>query len=326
MKKYIVTALAASTLVNGTVIASEALQIELTQSGTVGTSPLPSRAAVGDVVMVRMQAVNLGSVPGTGTVVRYEWPRELELLDIDSNPAAAVIFRVGASRLDWHIGDLPADAERPAKLALTARVSAGSEGKLLDGELRLIQSDQEAKVSTGPAAAIAVAGMADVDLQISSDGSFSQAGAFYNVSFMIDITNNGPETATNVSLQVTIDNFTLSEIEDGGFNAVPSGVTCDDTVLACALGDIAANETVNIVLAGRVSVDSAPINVPVQLDVSTSDIDNNLSNNIVNDVVSLPEVEEESGGGGAASWLLLVAGLTGLFRRRRARAVKNVGK
>jgi len=313
--KLLTTLVLLGTAVLRTALATPTISLDQT------TTSLPAASnglyRVGELVQFEVTASNRGD-DATGVVVNYDWPEGLQFVDAVSADSAAVQWESG-DRLAWHIGDL-SGADSVARLTVSGLVAAGAEGRRLSGKVSVGAMDQPAKVHTLVSAGVSVQSLSTVNLGVTSASTFTQGGGSFNVVFDVTVTNAGPELATDVFLQVTIDPVTFDAIEDGGFSP-PAGVICDDAVLSCLLGDMAPNTSVDIRVSGRVLFDSAPINIPIQLDVLSSDTDTDLNDNTLFPSVSLPEVGGGDGGGGGAvgTYLLVLLLLTSVTVHRRRR-------
>lgn len=312
----------AALILLGTVVAHGALAtptITLDQH----TTSLPASAhdlyEVGEVVRFDITASNRGD-DASGVVVNYDWPGGLIFVDASSPRGGAVQLNVAGDQLAWHVGDLAgsdglANGDT-ATLTVRALVGAGTEGQTLTGKLSVSAMDQPAHVHSVVTSGVRVKSVNTVDLAVASDNSFAQGGGSFNVTYNVTVTNNGPEVATGVFLQVTIDPVTFDAIEDGSFTP-PAGVICDEDALSCLIGDMDPNTSVDIRIDGRVLFDSTPIGISITLDALSSDTDTDLNNNRIFASVFLPEVEVDDGGGGVPGpWLLVLLAVATLASRR----------
>jgi uncharacterized repeat protein (TIGR01451 family)/fimbrial isopeptide formation D2 family protein len=104
----------------------------------------------------------------------------------------------------------------------------------------------------------------------------------------ITVTNNGPNTATAVTLRdPLIDGWTNDFLE------VPPGVTCTvDTVINCLLGDVPSGRSVVIRAHGRMASGTTQPSMTNVASVSTTSYDPDLTNNVASDTVSLVRVAD----------------------------------
>lgn len=270
---------------------------------------------VGDVVRFELQAVNTGQLDGSGLVIDYSWPDGLEFLEVRSQPTAATELSATGERLSWYVDQLAAQNSGRANLLVLGRLQSSAAGQDIRGNLQLVASDQPASIENADPVQFAVRSLATVDLAVSGTATSSRGNGFFTADFTFTVTNAGPDTAQGVLLAVVIDPFTFNEIEDGNF-IPPAGVTCDDVLLTCELGDIAAGSSIDVRATARVLFDSTPIGIPFDVSVSSNDTDTDLTNNQAFPSVFLPEVEVDEGGGAVGTPLLILIGGY-LFTRRR---------
>lgn len=309
-------------LVAAPVVNADELRMELEQ--TFAGSPRQfTRVQPGDEVTLELSATNVGEALGTGVILRYTWPEGLDIVDIVPSPAAAVTVQPDSRIINWHVGELfPATAgsQSIARLQLTGRVRHAVAGKTLHGDLIVVASDQPTSWVSKPPPAFGVAGIASVDLSVAVAGSFSQSGAFYNITYNVTVANAGPETAAEVFLALEVDPITADYIENATLTG-PVGSTCDVNLPGCIYMNLNSGESIAFTATGQVLVDDGPINIPITFVVATNDVDTDTTNDRMHAQIALPAPPDDGGGGAVGGLLLtflaLMAVLSPAASRRR---------
>jgi len=142
------------------------------------------------------------------------------------------------------------------------------------------------------------------DLEIEKTASATQVAAGDPLTFTIVVTNNGPSTATNVSVTDTLPaNFSLS-------TAVSTQGTCSgNPAVTCTIGTMLSGATVTITITGTVNGPGTVSNTAVVSATETDpDPDNNTDTiSVASSVAGIPTVSEW--GLIAMALLLAIAGI-----------------
>jgi len=275
------------------------------------TSPQESvagalRVQAGDLINYQIVLSGDANRDAYGLRVTETWPEGLEFIDASATPAGAAVFDAVTSELTWYV-DAPADAT--AILDVTARVLSTAMGETLDGSLAVAGVD----ALVDKPLQIAVQTSANVDLAVVGTSSRTRTGELFQITYAMTVTNNGPDPASDVVLEIVIDPITFNEIESGFFTNVPAGA-CDEDTLICQFGDLDVGASIDFDAVAQVHIDSTPIGIPFDFRVSSNDIEVDESNNQISVTESLPEVESDDGGGALGPVFLLAL----LLRRRKA--------
>ena len=158
----------------------------------------------------------------------------------------------------------------------------------------------------------------DADVSVSLSGP-SALDTDDPATYFAAISNQGPATATGVSLSATIPGvLTITSVDN-------TDCTVAGTEVTCALADMPAQDSVSIgIVTNGASAGSGNVTATVTTgspDPATADNSDSLSVTVSAAPVSTTTpANDDSGGGGGGSvtWLWLLAGLLTVFRRRVA--------
>ena len=214
---------------------------------TVSTSIDSDRVSAGDDVGVTVTVANTGPSTAAGTVVRIPIPATLSLTGapvLVGAPAGATV-RVVDGVVVVDVGDLAPDAPFTVEFSVTVSPDQAA------GPIELTATgttDTDQDVVTDDRSTDSVQVAVDVELSVTKVADESGIGAGDTVDFSITVTNDGPSTATGVTV---VDELPAGLVAVAATSAAGSCDVTDDSVRCDDLTVPADGGTVVVTLTAR---------------------------------------------------------------------------
>jgi len=277
----------------------------------------PDQADRGSTVSIAIEAHNTGIDPVTAVEMETTISAELSIVSASFaiNDGDATACDEADGTVTCAIGTMEFDDIAMVSIEATAE-SVGTASI----EAMVSSPDDEDETNNGASADVMILGIADLQIEVSAEDTTVTVGDEMTITGTVS--NNGPDGATAVRVS--------SELPDGVMvaSATPGVGSCEvseEGLLACELGDLAADETaIEVVLVLTTDVAS---DVQVTMSVGATETDPDVENNTGAVIIRVNEPSSDSGcgscaveDGDAGASLLLSLGVLGilLWRRRRS--------
>ncbi len=257
-------------------VALLATESDLSLSKSVNVSS----ANVGETITYTIELNNTGPSDATGVIVSDVLPSQLNY--ISSNAINGVYDDVTGQ---WNIGIVPsgssfileimASVVAPGLITNTAEVISSDQydPDSTPGNNTLAEDDQDEVTIEGLLVDLEILKISDINL--TGDGT---ANVGDEISYTIEVTNNGPSTATDI----LVSDFLPSELQF--ISDSPSQGIYDFQNGTWSLGNLALNESASLIINAEVVSSGAIENIATITDVSETEI--NLDNNEDNDLIT----------------------------------------
>ncbi|MGQ0679348.1 MAG: prepilin-type N-terminal cleavage/methylation domain-containing protein [Actinomycetota bacterium] len=243
------------------------LGITITPASGCGASdsPIASDVAAGSVFCYRLMVQNQGPRTATGVIVTTDPLIGVTFLTVGSDPACSVDpMQVVACSLP----EIGAGQGVSLPIAVQATPDPPPEGQVVTAAAQ-VDAIEDDPNTTNNRAVVLTTIRRSADLRISKSAPAS-VGIGDPFNYEMQVTNNGPSTA---------DNVTVIDVVPGGATFISAGAGCslEGVNLTCILGTLAPEASVTVPL--RVAAPSEPGEMLNLASVTSSDADPNGSDN-----------------------------------------------
>ncbi|GAA5155440.1 DUF11 domain-containing protein [Nocardioides marinquilinus] len=218
----------------------------------------PAAPLQGGRVTFTLTVRNLGPSTATGATLRDPMPRGVRDTEVVADGGSRCEVTAAGGR-DVVACDLPAIAPGARVVVrVSGRVAEGLEGTL-SNTVVVAAGDQPDPVTGNNTDTVTTGPVEGADVGVVKTALAETVDAGEQVGYRIVVTNEGPATARDVELVDRLpEGLTVAATE---VRPPATGRSCaaedDDTVLRCALGDVAAGDAVTVVLTADVGTEVA---------------------------------------------------------------------
>lgn len=247
-----------------------------------------STPIVGEVVTFTVSVTNPGEFIASGIQVTDQLPAGLTY---NSHSVSQGTYNVGTGI--WNIGTLSDGDTTTVTLTILLQVNSGTLGSTINNSASitsLIENDPNLSNNSATVGITVVPEAADIAITKTVNNSSPIVGEF--IQYTVEVTNNGPKTATNLKV----------------IDQIPSGITYMDSVVTVGaynpvsgiwtIGTLANQATATLTINGRIQEDTEAQTIVNSADLNSLDQnDTNTANNTASAslTVSIPSLNLSCG-------------------------------